>query len=87
MRAARRDSVATSILSVGARSTTPLTLRPAGESRYVADLFGFRYDLRTDAAGTVLSVDGTGTTQQFLITRRNAIDVSAVAAAWGERER
>lgn len=87
MRIARRDSLATSILTVGGRNTTPLTLRPAGANRYVADLFGFRYDVRIDDAGTVQAVDGTGTTQQFLITRRNAIDVAAVATAWAERER
>lgn len=87
MRALRRDSLAGSILPLGARSTTPLTLRPAGANRYVADLFGFRYDVRVDDAGTVQLVDGTGTTQQFLITRRNAIDVAAVASAWAERER
>lgn len=87
MRAARRDSLVTSILAVGARGTTPLTIRPAGANRYVADLFGFRYDLRTDDRGTVQTVDGTGTTQQFLATRRNMIDVAGVAAAWAERER
>lgn len=87
MRAARRDSLVASILSVGARSTTPLTIRPAGANRYVVDLFGFRYSVRTDDGGTVQSVDGTGTTQQFLVTRRNTIDVAAVANAWAERER
>lgn len=86
-RAGRRDSLAGSVLSVGGRVTTPLALRRAVPGRYVAELFGSRYDLRTDDQGTLQSVDGTGTTQQFLATRRNEIDVAAVAAAWTERER
>lgn len=87
MLAARRDSLVTAILPVGGRTTTPLTIRSAGPNRYVADLFGSRYEIRTDSGGVVQSIDGTGTTQQFLITRRNAIDVSGIAAAWAERER
>jgi hypothetical protein len=87
MRAARRDSLVTAIIPVGSRTTTPFTIRSAGKNRYVADLFGFRYDVRTDDRGTVLSVDGTGTTQQFLIVRRPALDVAAVASEWAERER
>jgi len=86
-RAGRRDSLAGSILPIGGRATTPLVLRRAGAGRYVVDLFGSRYDLRTDEQGTVQSMDGTGTTQQFLVTRRNEIDVAAVATAWTERER
>ena len=87
MRARRRDSLVTAILPVGARTTTPLRVRPNGLNRYVVDLFGYRYDARTDDRGVVQSVDGTGTTQQFLITRRNGIDVAAVASNWAERER
>jgi hypothetical protein len=87
MRAARRDSIVTAILPVGSRATTPLTIRRAGPDRYIADVFGYRYEVRTDERGTIQTVDGTGTTQQFLIMRRNAIDVAAVATAWAERER
>ena len=87
MRAQRRDTLASSILSIGARSTTPLTVRRVGSGQYVADLFGFRYDVRTDEGGTVQMVDGTGTTQQFLVNRRNSIDVTGIANAWAERER
>ena len=87
MRATRRDTLATSILSIGARSTTPLTIRRAGAGQYVADLFGFRYDVRTGDGGTVQLVDGTGTTQQFLVSRRNSIDIMGLASAWAERER
>ena len=87
MRASRRDTLATSILSIGARSTTPLTIRRAAAGQYVADLFGFRYAVRTDDQGMVQLVDGSGTTQQFLVNRRNSIDVATIGAAWAERER
>lgn len=87
MRRSRRDSLSAAILPVGGRTATPLTIRRAGLNRYVADLFGFRYDVRTDDSGVVTIVDGTGTTQQFLMARRGALDPAGIAAAWAERER
>jgi hypothetical protein len=87
LRDIRRDSLATSILSIGARAPTPLAVRRVGANHYIANLFGYRYDVRTDDLGTITIVDGTGTTQQFLANRRNSLDVAAIATAWAERER
>ena len=87
MRAAGRDSLVAPILPIGARATTPFTIRALGAQRYVADMFGFKYHVRTDDRGVITEVDGTGTTQQFMITRRNSIDAAGIATLWADGER
>lgn len=87
LRATRADTMAGFVLPLGGRTAFPVKVRHLGADRYGFELFGSTYAVRTDDRGTIQMVDGTGTTQQFLITRRAGIDLSGVAAGWAERER
>ena len=79
----RGDSVASAILPVGGRNTTPMAVVRTGAGRFDYLVGPYRYHVRTDDRGVIQSVDGTGTTQQFLAERRPDIDVSTIASAWG----
>lgn len=85
-RAAVADSIAASILPVGGRVTTAMSATRRGADRYQVRVGPYSYDVRTDSRGVVQSVDGTGTTQQFIALRQPSADVPAVAAAWAQRE-
>lgn len=87
LRAARVDSASWAIYT-GGRVTTPMTVRRSGVNQYRVAIGGYSYLVTTDAAGIVQSVDGSGTTQQFVATRQEgAPDVLALAQAWGARDR
>ena len=87
LRAARVDSASYAIYT-GGRVTTPMIVRRSGANQYRVAIGGYGYHVTTDAAGIVQSVDGSGTTQQFMATReRGAVDVSALAQGWGARDR
>lgn len=87
LRAARVDSASYAIYT-GGRATTPMFVRRAGPNQYRVGIGGYTYVVTTDAAGIVQSVDGSGTTQQFVATREGgAVDVTALAQGWGARDR
>ena len=85
-RAAGLDSVAYTILPVGGRGTTPITVIRRGGTRYDFMLGPYRYQVQTDGRGVVQEVDGRGTTQHFIARRLNGVDVTGIASAWGQRE-
>jgi len=86
LRAARVDSAAYAIYT-GGRQTTPMSVVRTGANRYAVSIGGFPYEVVTDNAGLVLSVDGARTTQHFVATRQGSIDAAALATAWAQRER
>lgn len=87
LRAAGRDSASYAIYT-GGRVTTPITARRIGPNRYVFSLAGFGFAVRTDDGGVVQTVDGSGTTQQFVATLRNEpINPMTLASAWAAAER
>jgi hypothetical protein len=87
LRASGRDSASYAIYT-GGRATTPITARRTGENSYVFSIAGFGFTVRTDAAGVVQTVDGRGTTQQFLATLQNEpVNVTTLASAWASAER
>ena len=85
LRAAGRDSAAWSIYT-GGRSTTAMTVKRTGANRYSVDIGGFPFAVVTDGRGVIQSVDGARTTQHFVATRQNSIDIPGLAAAWAQRE-
>lgn len=87
LRASGRDSASYSIYT-GGRATTPITLRRTGPTSFSFGLAGFGFAVRTDDAGVVQTVDGRGTTQQFLATLQSApVNVTTLASAWAAAER
>ena len=87
LRAAGVDSASYAIYT-GGRVTTPMVVRRSGANQYRVGIGGYGYLVTTDAAGIVQSVDGSGTTQQFVAARHEgAPDVMALAQAWAARDR
>lgn len=87
LRASARDSAAYAIYT-GGRATTPVTVRRTGPNSFVFSLAGFGFAVRTNDAGVIQTVDGRGTTQQFLATLQNApVNVTTLASAWAAAER
>lgn len=87
LRAARVDTASYAIYT-GGRVSTPMIVRRTGANQYRVGIGGYNYRVTTDAAGIVLSVDGSGTTQQFVATRQDGtVDVAALAQRWGARDR
>lgn len=87
LRASGRDSASYAIYT-GGRATTPIAARRSGDNSYIFSIAGFGFTVRTDAAGVVQTVDGRGTTQQFLATLQNEpLNVTTLASAWAAAER
>lgn len=87
LRAANRDSASYAIYT-GGRVTTPITVRRSGPNTYSLSITTFSFAVRTNDAGVVQTVDGSGTTQQFLATLQStAADVTTLAAEWAAAER
>jgi Protein of unknown function (DUF2911) len=85
--ASGRDSASYAIYT-GGRATTPITARRTGPNSYIFSLAGFGFAVRTDEAGVIQTVDGRGTTQQFMATLQNApMNVTTLASAWASAER
>jgi hypothetical protein len=76
------------VIYTGGRSTTPITARRAGSNTYAFNIANYTYAVRTNDAGVVQSVDGAGTTQQFVATLQNdPVNVTTLASAWAAAER
>lgn len=87
LRASGTDSAASGIYT-GGRVVTPIITRRTGPNMYTMSIGGFRYSVRTDDAGVIQTVDGTGTTQQFVATLQNEpVNVTTLASAWAAAER
>lgn len=68
-------------------SASPVAKRGAGTNRYWVYSFGNPIEVVTDAAGRVLSVDGSRTTLRIQSRRQATVDVAALATAFTRRER
>lgn len=68
-------------------SGSPVASRGSGSNRYWVYSFGNPTEVVTDAAGRILSVDGSRTTSRIQTRRHPATDMSALAAAFLGRER
>jgi hypothetical protein len=86
LRASGADSGAYAIYT-GGRVTTPMAVKRTGSNTYSVAIGGFPYAVTTDERGTVQTVDGARTTQHFVTRRQGSVDVAALAAAWGARDR
>ncbi|MEX2179019.1 MAG: DUF2911 domain-containing protein [Gemmatimonadaceae bacterium] len=82
LRASNRDSARYAILPVGGGTTTPMSVARRDLGRYTVTIGAYQHDVRTNGRGVVQSVDGTGTTQQFIAQRQSSADVSGIASAW-----
>ena len=87
LRAAGTES-ATYAIYTGGRASTPITVRRTGPNTYAFSISNFAYAVRTNDAGVIQTVDGTGTTQQFLATLRDEpVNMTTLASAWAAAER
>jgi hypothetical protein len=86
LRAANVDSAAYAIYT-GGRQATPMHVVRRGSNRYAVVIQGYPYDIVTDGKGVVQTVDGARTTQHFVATRQNSVDVAGLSAIWAQRER
>lgn len=87
LRAANRDSASYSIYT-GGRATTPITVRRTGPNSYAVSITTFAFAVRTNDAGVIQTVDGSGTTQQFVATLQSApMNVATLASAWYTAQR
>lgn len=89
LKAMNRDSAHFVAYAPGAPqgSGSPVARRGSGSNRYWVYSFGNPIEVVTDAAGRILSVDGTRTTFRIVSRRQPAMDMSALAAAFLDRER
>lgn len=82
--ASHRDTVAT--LPLGAGEITPLVVRhPATDSLTVAFLDDAPTRFHVDAAGRILHVDGSATTQRVQSARSASLDLAAITTAFQSR--
>ena len=87
LRAAGTESASYAIYT-GGRVTTPISVRRTAPNTYAVSIANYAYAVRTDDAGVVQTVDGTGTTQQFVATlQREPVNVTTLASAWAAAER
>lgn len=87
LRAAATESGSYAIYT-GGRASTPVTVRRTGPNAYAFSIANYAFAVRTDDAGVVQTVDGTGTTQQFVATLQNEpVNATTLAAAWAAAER
>ena len=87
LRAARRDSAHFTLYAPGAPqpSGSPVAMRDA--NRWWVYSFDSPFEIVTDDAGRILSIDGSRTTFRVQARRRPFMDLSAIAASFAERER
>ena len=87
LRAAGTESGAYAIYT-GGRVTTPVTARRTGPNTYAVNIGNYAFAVRTNDAGVIQTVDGTGTTQQFVATlQAEPVNVTTLASAWAASER
>lgn len=87
LRASGADNASYAIYT-GGRTSTPVSVRSTGPNTYGLSIGPYTYAVRTDDAGVVQTVDGTGTTQQFVATlQRDPVNVTTLASTWAAAER
>jgi hypothetical protein len=87
LRASGRDNASYAIYS-GGRMITPITVRRATPNSYVFSIAEFGFAVTTNDGGVVQTVDGSGTTQQFVATLlTDPVNVTTLASAWAAAER
>jgi len=87
LRASGADNASYAIYT-GGRTSTPVSIRRTGPNSYGLSIGPYTYAVRTDDAGVVQTVDGTGTTQQFVATlQRDPVNVTTLASTWAAAER
>jgi hypothetical protein len=87
LRAMNADSARFATYGAGTAAGEPTPVARRAANTYWLYSFGNPVEVVTDAAGRLLSVDGSRTTERILAHRRAAVDVPAVAAAFVARER
>ncbi|MGH7637173.1 MAG: DUF2911 domain-containing protein [Gemmatimonadaceae bacterium] len=86
LRASNRDSASYAIYT-GGRTTTPISVRRTGPNAFSLSITTFAFAVRTSDAGVVQTVDGSGTTQQFLATLQSApVNMATLASTWRATE-
>lgn len=87
LRASGGDSASYAIYT-GGRAATPIAVRRTGANTYGISIAGFAFAVRTNDAGVVQTVDGSGTTQQFTATLQSEpVNVTTLASTWASAER
>lgn len=81
------DSASAELVFPGVFNPLPTSVRRMSADTVAIDFFGAPLLVRTDRAGRILGVDGSGTTQKVTVTRERRADVMALARAFVERER
>ncbi|AHG89054.1 Protein of unknown function DUF2911 [Gemmatirosa kalamazoonensis] len=84
LRASRAPSGSLSQYSAGAQGVNPLKVTIAG-NRATLDYFGDPIVMTTDAAGRLLAVDGTASTNKIVVERVATVDVPTLATAFAAR--
>jgi hypothetical protein len=87
LRATQTDSMGFSTYVAGdPRGTRSWTARRR-DNRYDVDYFGYPMSIEVDAAGRMVSIDGSRTTTRISARRAAAADLDAILRAFAERER
>jgi hypothetical protein len=81
MRGAGRDSGAITFHAPGAQRPQSLPARFTGGDAARVEYFGDPVQVTVDAAGRILAVDGSQTTNKVMVTRDPGVDVGALAQA------
>jgi DUF2911 family protein len=87
LRTADRDSGRFVVYAAGASRGEAASVARKDAGRYWVYSEGYPTEVIIDADGRVLSVDGSRTTLRIQSRRQSALDVSAIAATFAERER
>lgn len=85
-RGLRADSLQVAIVPVGANQSYAMSVRAVGaDSVRLSNIAGVQH-VATDARGRLLALNGTESTQKFIVTRVPDIDVDAYAAEFARRD-
>jgi hypothetical protein len=86
VRAGRADSTVLQLAPLGASQTYAMVVRPVGaDSMRLSNIAGVQR-VATDARGRLLGLNGTESTQKFVVTRVRDVDVDAFAAEFARRD-
>jgi hypothetical protein len=85
--AQKGDSLRVPLYQIGAGSMSSLSVRRLGRDSMVVQTLNDRYHARVDDRGRIQGVRFISGTQGYNVTRVASLDVPAMAAAWGAREK
>jgi hypothetical protein len=84
--AAKKDSLAMTLVPLGSPQTTPLPMARRGKDTLTIWYFGDPMHARVDKEGRILGLEGLSTTNKVVVDRVPVADLAAFTTAWVARD-